>query len=113
MVARPDAEVKQPGLEVRLLGELVAGIVQRVGHPVEFDWGNDATLVRTDARRLERMPTNLVVNAGRHGNGPVEVGVKERRVMAGDHGGRIPERLLREGPMRFLTGRPSRERRQG
>ncbi|WP_328312992.1 HAMP domain-containing histidine kinase [Streptomyces sp. NBC_00442] len=68
-------------------------------------------LVRTDARRLERIVANLVANARRHGAEPVEVTVDGTSVRVRDHGPGFPERLLKDGPQRFVTG--ARERGQG
>ncbi|WP_371678630.1 ATP-binding protein [Streptomyces sp. NBC_01276] len=68
-------------------------------------------LVRTDARRLERILTNLLLNARRHGAGPITVTVSGASVTVRDHGPGFPESLLREGPQRFKTG--AAERGQG
>ncbi|MDT7844498.1 sensor histidine kinase [Streptomyces justiciae] len=110
-IARLDAAVEEPELEVRAVGPMVAGFVQQASVGVEFSGGHDGTLVRTDARRLERIVTNLVTNAVRHGEAPVEVRVEGAVVTVRDHGGGFPEALLREGPRRFLTG--AVERGQG
>ncbi|MDJ0380354.1 HAMP domain-containing sensor histidine kinase [Streptomyces sp. G-G2] len=67
-----------------------------------------ATTVETDPRRLERIVGNLVLNAHRHGNPPVEVSVEasgeDRTVVVRDHGPGFPPELLRDGPRRFHTG---------
>ncbi|OLZ66689.1 hypothetical protein AV521_27025 [Streptomyces sp. IMTB 2501] len=110
-VARLDAEVERPDLEVRPLGPMVAGIVRRAGEDVGLTGADDETPVRTDARRLERVLANLIGNARRHGGGRVEVSVSGCAVTVRDHGEGFPERLLREGPRRFLTG--AAERGQG
>ncbi|MFG2711017.1 sensor histidine kinase [Streptomyces goshikiensis] len=60
--------------------------------------------VETDPRRLERIVSNLVVNAHRHGDAPVEVTVGARTVVVRDHGPGFPADLLRDGPRRFHTG---------
>ncbi|MBC9716132.1 HAMP domain-containing histidine kinase [Streptomyces sp. TRM66268-LWL] len=109
-VARLDARIEQPDLEVHPLGKLVAGIIQRAGYKAEFTGDMDA-LVRTDARRLERILANLIVNARRHGSAPVEILVAGTCVTVRDHGPGFPEHLLAEGPQRFLTG--AKERGQG
>ncbi|WP_405980779.1 ATP-binding protein [Streptomyces sp. NBC_00158] len=68
-----------------------------------------AVLVRTDARRLERILTNLLVNARRHGSGPITVTVSGTSVTVRDQDGPgYPPTLLREGPRRFVTGTPER-----
>ncbi|PKV85600.1 HAMP domain-containing sensor histidine kinase [Streptomyces sp. TLI_146] len=110
-VARLDARVERPALEVRPLGDLVEGILRRGGFGVErADVGGDA-LVRTDPRRLERIVANLVANARRHGASPVEVTVCGTTVTVRDHGPGFPAHVLRDGPRRFVTG--SQERGQG
>ncbi|MFE0175462.1 ATP-binding protein [Streptomyces sp. NPDC059002] len=116
-VARLDAEVEKPDLDVHPLGRLVEAIVQRsdcdgaVRFTEERDGGVEDTFVRTDARRLERILANLVANARRHGGGPVEVRVSGASVTVRDHGPGFPECLLKDGPQRFQTG--ARERGQG
>ncbi|MGW0902316.1 ATP-binding protein [Streptomyces sp. NPDC002853] len=73
--------------------------------------GSSDTLVRTDARRLERIIANLVANARRHGAGPVDVRVAGAVVTVSDHGPGFPDHLLKDGPRRFQTG--ASERGQG
>ena len=118
-VARLDAEMERPDLAIHPLGTLTEGIVRRSGHTVRFTPPGDAddagapggTLVRTDARRLERIIANLVANARRHGADPVDVRVAGPVVTVSDCGPGFPEHLLRDGPRRFQTG--ARERGQG
>ncbi|MEV6752222.1 HAMP domain-containing sensor histidine kinase [Streptomyces sp. NPDC051214] len=117
-VARLDAEMERPDLGTHPLRALTEGIVQRSGCAVRFATtaesgadGSGDTLVRTDARRLERIIANLVANARRHGAGPVDVRVAGPVVTVSDHGPGFPEHLLKDGPRRFQTG--ARERGQG
>ncbi|MWA10974.1 sensor histidine kinase [Streptomyces sp. BA2] len=121
-VARLDAEMERPDLATHPLRTLTEGIVQRSGCPVRFAKASNSnnsdetgdtvdTLVRTDARRLERIIANLVANARRHGAGPVDVRVAGPVVTVSDHGPGFPEHLLKDGPRRFQTG--ARERGQG
>jgi signal transduction histidine kinase len=63
---------------------------------------------RTDPRRLERVLTNLLINAERHGAPPVEVEVDGLTVRVRDHGTGFPDDLLREGPSRFRTASSDR-----
>lgn len=107
-VARLDARAEEPQFDVCGLGPLVEGIARRAGLEVKLPEGE---LVRTDVRRLERILTNLLTNARRHGAGPVEVEVEGRRVTVRDRGPGFPEELLTKGPRRFLTG--AAERGQG
>ncbi|MFF1696199.1 ATP-binding protein [Streptomyces sp. NPDC058257] len=112
-VARLDAEVERPDLQTHPLDTLTEGIVRRSGYPVRFAVAPtaDGTLVRTDARRLERIVANLVANALRHGAEPVDVRVAGPVVTVSDHGPGFPAHLLKDGPRRFQTG--ARERGQG
>ncbi|MEV7418393.1 HAMP domain-containing sensor histidine kinase [Streptomyces sp. NPDC089919] len=110
-VARLDARREEAVLEVGALGPLVASVVARAGVPVRMTGEASATPVRTDSRRLERILTNLLVNAERHGRGEVEVVVSGATVAVADRGPGYPANLLREGPQRFLTG--ATERGQG
>ncbi|MEI5100478.1 HAMP domain-containing sensor histidine kinase [Streptomyces sp. PmtG] len=116
-VARLDADAERPDLEVHPLGALVEKMARRgvsagqfTAEEVRFTSGCER-LVRTDARRLERILANLVGNARRHGGGPVDVAVDGAVVTVRDHGPGFPEHLLRDGPARFKTG--ARERGQG
>ncbi|CAM5393330.1 two-component sensor histidine kinase [Streptomyces xanthochromogenes] len=140
-VARLDANAEEPHLEVLPLDRTVEKILQHCGLAVELDRceasrgpdpdgtsgtdrtdGTDRThgshetygteaLVRTDVRRLERIVANLIANARRHGAEPVEVTVDGTSVRVRDHGPGFPERLLKDGPRRFVTG--AKERGQG
>ncbi|WP_327356184.1 HAMP domain-containing sensor histidine kinase [Streptomyces sp. NBC_01304] len=109
-VARLDAKIEKPDLEVHPLGKLVEGIIQRAGFAAEFGGGAD-TPVRTDARRLERILSNIITNARKHGSEPIEVLVSGTSVTVRDHGRGFPDHLLKDGPQRFLTG--AAERGQG
>ncbi|MFD4240677.1 ATP-binding protein [Streptomyces sp. NPDC058525] len=132
-VARLDANREEPQLAAHRLGPLVHSITRRSGvaalvvvgaYPEEgaaepegadgLDGAEGAAgsaYVRTDVRRFERILTNLLVNARRHGGEPVTVTVSGTTVTVRDRGPGFPEKLLREGPQRFLTG--AAERGQG
>lgn len=112
-VARLDANREEARLAEHRLGPLVESIAARSGVAarVVSAGAQDPGTVRTDARRLDRILTNLLVNARRHGADPVVVTVSGTTVTVRDHGPGFPEKLLREGPQRFLTG--AAERGQG
>lgn len=104
-VARLDARVERPALEVRPLGALVEGILRRGGFAVaRADVDGDA-LVRTDPRRLERIVANLVANALRHGASPVEVTVTGTTVTVRDHGPGFPRTSCATGRSGSSRGR--------
>ncbi|WP_392891777.1 ATP-binding protein [Streptomyces sp. LN699] len=107
-VARLDADREEARLEAHPLGPLTLSITRRSGVEAEVIGGDTTDPVRTDARRLERILTNLLVNARRHGAGPISVTVSGNTVTIRDQGPGFPEEVLREGPRRFLTGTPER-----
>ncbi|MFJ8566898.1 ATP-binding protein [Streptomyces sp. NPDC093514] len=107
-VARLDANREEPQWEAHPLGPLVESITRRSGVAAEVVGGRTPARVRTDVRRLERILANLLANARRHGGDPVTVTVSGTTVTVRDRGPGFPERLLREGPQRFLTGAPER-----
>ncbi|MFI6145582.1 HAMP domain-containing sensor histidine kinase [Streptomyces sp. NPDC051109] len=110
-VARLDARREEAQPAAHALGPLVAAIVRRSGVAAQVVGADGPAVVRTDARRLERILTNLLVNAHRHGGDPVTVTVSRNTVTVRDRGPGFPAKLLREGPQRFLTG--AAERGQG
>ncbi|TVL90543.1 HAMP domain-containing sensor histidine kinase [Streptomyces sp. SAJ15] len=113
-ISRLDAGAEHADLSRCAIGPLVEEAVSRTALPVRLDGGSETeATVWTDPRRLERIVANLVVNAHRHGRGPVEVTVEPdgRTVTVRDHGPGYPEDLLRDGPQRFRTG--ARERGKG
>ncbi|MFG2875819.1 ATP-binding protein [Streptomyces sp. NPDC048337] len=112
-VARLDANREEAQLEEHPLGPLVESITRRSGVAAEVLGAQEPTRVRTDVRRLERILANLLANARRHGAQPVTVTVSGTAVTVRDRGPGFPEKLLREGPQRFLTGATARGRGTG
>ncbi|MFJ4877263.1 sensor histidine kinase [Streptomyces sp. NPDC088745] len=108
-VSRLDAGAEQARLDEVPLGELVTDVIRRGsradGTQVLVDGAN---VVRTDPRRLERIVSNLVSNAHRHGAAPVTVTVTGARIVVRDHGPGFPSGLLAAGPQRFRTGATGR-----
>ncbi|WP_268221831.1 sensor histidine kinase [Streptomyces sp. EMB24] len=94
------------------LAELVEESVARTGLPATVT-ATGAPVAETDPRRLDRIVTNLVVNAHRHGATPVEVGVSGLTITVRDHGPGFPPGLLAHGPQRFRTGAEQRGRGHG
>lgn len=100
-VARLDAATERAELVDVPLGDFVS---RRVPAAVV----TDAETVRTDPRRLERVLVNLLENAERHGEPPVEVTVDGATIRVRDHGQGFPPEILLEGPSRFRTADPNR-----
>lgn len=115
-ISRLDAGAEQPVRARVPLGAVVSEAVLRTGFDTEVtvagaradeaDRGGET--VETDPRRLERIVSNLVVNAHRHGGTPVRVTVEGRTVVVRDHGAGFPPDLLLHGPRRFHTGAKER-----
>ncbi|MEU0009509.1 HAMP domain-containing sensor histidine kinase [Streptomyces sp. NPDC006314] len=110
-ISRLDAGAEQPVRTHVPLGAVVSDAVARTGFDTEVTVAGPARgaqTVETDPRRLERIVSNLVVNAHRHGAAPVQVTVEGRTVVVRDHGPGFPEDLLLHGPRRFHTGAKER-----
>ncbi|MEV0413457.1 HAMP domain-containing sensor histidine kinase [Streptomyces sp. NPDC050448] len=124
-ISRLDAGAEQPVRAHVPLGAVVREAVARTGLDTEVtvadaqranaanaanaaETEKTAQTVETDPRRLERIVSNLVLNAHRHGGTPVEVTVEGRTVVVRDHGPGFPPDLLRDGPRRFHTGSAER-----
>ncbi|WP_405607288.1 sensor histidine kinase [Streptomyces sp. NBC_01508] len=115
-ISRLDAGAEHADLSPCPVAPLVRDVVARAGLEAKIlaaEQDGRAATVRTDSRRLERILTNLVVNAHRHGRGPVVITVSDdgRTVAVRDHGPGYPATLLDDGPQRFRTG--ARERGTG
>lgn len=111
-ISRLDAGAESAEPRTVPLAEAVSESVERTGLRTRFT-ARDALTTETDPRRLDRIVTNLVVNAHRHGHAPVEVTVAGTTVTVRDHGPGFPAALLTGGPQRFRTGTPERGRGHG
>ncbi|MFF1422708.1 two-component system sensor histidine kinase CseC [Streptomyces sp. NPDC058280] len=106
-VARLDSASERAELQEIALGEFVERRVAVLNPAIKIQVVHESW-VSTDPRRLERILGNLLANAAKHGETPVEVTVEGRVVRVRDHGPGFPEALLREGPSRFRTGASDR-----
>ncbi|WJV50853.1 sensor histidine kinase [Streptomyces flavofungini] len=114
-ISRLDAGAERADAQPVPLGELVTESVRRTGLDTRITVVGDTT-VETDPRRVDRIVTNLVLNAHRHGGSPVEVTVATDAttgpgavtVVVRDHGPGFPADLLDHGPQRFRTGAAER-----
>ncbi|MBT2457661.1 HAMP domain-containing protein [Streptomyces sp. ISL-86] len=111
-ISRLDSGVEQADLARVELGRAVERAVAGTRVAATVRVVRDA-LVLTDRRRLDRILTNLLVNADKHGGPPIEVTVEGPVVMVRDHGPGYPPELIEQGPQRFRTGDPGRGRGHG
>jgi signal transduction histidine kinase len=111
-VSRLDADVETADFVAVPLREFVTETVAGTGFDVLLAVHGEP-VVRTDPRRLDRIVTNLLVNAHRHGEPPIELTVGDLTLTVRDHGPGFPPELLADGPSRFRTGAPERGRGHG
>ncbi|MFF2611679.1 sensor histidine kinase [Kitasatospora sp. NPDC058046] len=111
-VSRLDAHAESPDLSAVPLERAARRTVTLIGLDVTVEITADRQ-VRTDLRRLDRILGNLILNAHRHGAGPVHLHVDGPRITVRDHGPGYPEDLLRHAPRRFRTNAPERGRGHG
>ncbi|MFI7134659.1 ATP-binding protein [Nonomuraea sp. NPDC050153] len=102
-ISRLDAGAERADRRPVPLGQVVEESVARTKLQVRLTVTGEP-VVDTDPRRLDRIITNLVTNAHRHGRSPVEVAVNGTTIIVRDHGPGFPAGLLAEGPQRFRTG---------
>ncbi|MCF3184253.1 HAMP domain-containing protein [Streptomyces polychromogenes] len=102
-ISRLDSGSGQVDTDLHQLARLARRVVRASGTDTEVVVLRDAH-VETDRRRLERVLGNLVVNAHKHGRGPVVVTVDGPVVSVRDHGDGYPRFLLEDGPQRFRSG---------
>lgn len=111
-ISRLDAGVERADVRPVALGELVEESLARSGLRAHLIV-TGAPVAETDPRRLDRIVANLLSNAHRHGQGPVEVTVAGTTIVVRDHGPGFPGDLLTDGPQRFRTGAAERGRGHG
>ncbi|MFC5721656.1 sensor histidine kinase [Streptomyces gamaensis] len=101
-ISRLDSLTERPDLDAHRLGRLAERAVRASGLEAEVRVARDAC-VMTDRRRLERVLSNLLANAHRHGRPPVVLTVDGPVITVRDHGDGYPGYLLEHGPQRFRT----------
>jgi signal transduction histidine kinase len=101
-ISRLDAGSERVDLDDTWLGPVTERVVRAAGGETEVSVLRDVCVV-TDRRRLERVLGNLVANAHRHGETPVELTVDGPVITVRDHGPGYPEYLVTHGPQRFRT----------
>ncbi|MEV6419966.1 HAMP domain-containing sensor histidine kinase [Streptomyces sp. NPDC051662] len=106
-ISRLDAGAEEADVRSVPLGDLVAESVRRAGLAADIAV-RGRPVAETDPRRLDRIVTNLILNAHRHGAAPVEVTIDGTTVVVRDHGPGFPPELLAHGPQRFRTGATER-----
>ena len=83
---------------VQLVDADLGAVILRLHPDAEV---RDASVVRLEERRLERIVGNLVANAHKHGAPPVTIRVEGAAVYVEDCGDGYPEAVLAQGPQRF------------
>ncbi|MEV4558032.1 HAMP domain-containing sensor histidine kinase [Kitasatospora sp. NPDC049285] len=106
-VSRLDAGADRLELTTVRLGPVATRTAAAAPAPTELRIVADAA-VTTDVRRLDRILSNLVANAHRHGRAPVLLVLDGPVLTVRDHGPGYPADILTEGPRRFRTGAPER-----
>ncbi|RBP67136.1 signal transduction histidine kinase [Brevibacterium sanguinis] len=85
-----------------LLGTMTASGAL-AGHEIDTDLGADGATLVTDARRFERIVSNLLVNAIKHGADPIRLETTGRGLVVTDSGPGYPPDIVAAGPTRFVS----------
>ncbi|MYM19356.1 two-component sensor histidine kinase [Brevibacterium sp. 5221] len=72
-------------------------------HVVIEDYRAPDAVIVTDQRRFERIVSNLITNAVRHGADPISIVVDNGAVMVSDAGAGYPADIIDAGPTRFVS----------
>lgn len=119
-VAKLDAGVASPDLELLPAAALVGGVLHRLQRPdipVDVDQRAASSLVWADVKRLEWVLANLIDNADRHGRGVkrllLEADVDSVRLSVEDEGPGVPPEEAERIFERFARGSGSRPSTDG
>jgi signal transduction histidine kinase len=105
-ISRLDSGTATADLRWVDLGGFVASVVgDSRDVTIQADGGSRSLI---DPRRLERVIENVLDNAARHGEPPVEVSVSPGRIVMRDHGPGFSQAMLAHAAERFTTGDPAR-----
>lgn len=103
-ISRLESGRDQARLEACDLSQIVRAVVAGLpeGGSIRLAVLDEATVL-AEPRRVERILTNLITNAWRHGGGDCRVTVDGTRVVVDDDGPGYPDTLVTDGPRRFSS----------
>ncbi|QCP04604.1 HAMP domain-containing sensor histidine kinase [Brevibacterium sp. CS2] len=109
-VSRLDAGRAHPEFAPMSLDSSVRSLITTLGasgvttgHEIEVAYASEGRTVVTDQRRFERIVSNLIVNATKHGADPIIVTTTPHAVVVEDHGPGYPPDIIATGPTRFVS----------
>lgn len=109
-VSRLDAGRAHPEFAPMSLDSSVRSLITTLGasgvttgHEIEVTYASEGRTVVTDQRRFERIVSNLIVNATKHGADPIIVTTTPHAVVVEDHGPGYPPDIIATGPTRFVS----------
>ncbi|MFB7112524.1 sensor histidine kinase [Streptomyces sp. NPDC056291] len=106
-ISRLDTGTERADTQPVPLGELAEESVRRTGLDTQLTV-TGRPVAQTDPRRFDRIITDLIVNAYRHGKPPAEVTVAGTTFVVRDHGPGFPPDLLDQEGQRFRIGSAER-----
>ena len=73
------------------------------GHQIDTHLAALNSTLVTDVRRFERIVSNLLVNAIKHGGDPIRLETSTRSIVVTDSGSGYPPDIVNTGPTRFVS----------
>ena len=73
------------------------------GHQIDTHLAALNSTLVTDVRRFERIVSNLLVNAIKHGGDPIRLETSTRSIIVSDSGAGYPPDIVNTGPTRFVS----------